>query len=183
MLAKKKQQLSIFSHISLFITLCNLSTEKRKWIMQTKKPCMAMEDTCRIGSVNTQWKYAGRKPSHIEMKGKSHAACTWPWFHMEFSCHKPPLSFTGLCIRRERSNLKTLATTRKILRSAVYLCILPSLIQMFYNSHKKTQFGLFWLACSPICTCFSCFIVLKHDCKISKLQSIWARFCFSVATY
>lgn len=72
------------------------------------------------------------------------------------------LLFTGLCIRREQSNLKTLATTRKILRSAVYLCILPSLIQMFYNSHKKILFGIFWLACSPICTCFSCFIVLKH---------------------
>lgn len=66
----------------------------------------------------------------------------------------------------EWSNLKRLARRRKTFLSVVYLCILLSLIQIFYISHKKIHFGPFQLMCSMICTWFCCFILLK--CLILK---------------
>lgn len=107
----------------------------------------------------------GEKPATLERMAK----LTLIVLGQDFTLNFPVTNYLFCSLvftSGEWSNLKTLARRRKTFLSVVYLCILLSLIQMFYISWKKTHFGPFWLICSMIYTWFRCFILLK--CMILK---------------
>lgn len=168
---RKKKNDFLFSLRYICLLPCGVPQKTRNGYCKLKSlACLHMgiaEETSRIRSGSSWWKYVGRKSGHTGTKGKTHAACTRPGFHAKFS-YFPVTSYLfhlPFFISGEYGNLKTLARRRK-----QYHKCSPSLHPTFIDTDilykeiyifKKTHCGSFWLICIMICTWFWCFILLK----------------------
>lgn len=116
---RKKKNDFLFSLRYICLLPCGVPQKTRNGYCKLKSlACLHMgiaEETSRIRSGSSWWKYVGRKSGHTGTKGKTHAACTRPGFHAKFS-YFPVTSYLfhlPFFISGEYGNLKTLARRRK----------------------------------------------------------------------